>query len=82
MSGLSKAQDSMRTDFCRCGHSRAEHLGIGGSGDCRECGGRFGRTDFRCEPGACDRFTWDARDACGHRGCTLRPGHIPGHSDR
>jgi hypothetical protein len=19
---------------------------------------------------------------CGHRGCTLRPGHIPGHTDR
>jgi hypothetical protein len=50
-------------DVCQCGHSRAEHLGWGGGGECGICGGRFGRLEFRCEPGACDRFTWNGNES-------------------
>jgi hypothetical protein len=50
-------------DMCLCGHERADHADTWGH--CEVCrftwDGSTGDQAFLCEPGACDRFTWDPK---------------------
>lgn len=48
-----------RPDPCKCGHDRAIHRPLGGG--CIKCEQSKPGQGFTCEPGVCDRFTWDAR---------------------
>lgn len=50
--------------------------------DAREHGPSAPESFYRPGPGVAYAATEAEPGVCGHRGCTLRPGHIPGHTDR